>query len=60
MKQNRLRSKTAWLSVLTLVIFVAKTYFGYNIPEADQLINLILITGTAVGIFNNPERSDKY
>ena len=58
--QNRLRSKTAWLSVITLGLFVAKTYFNIEIPQADKLVDLLLITGSTLGIFNNPTDSSKY
>ena len=58
--QNRFRSKTAWLSVITLGLFVAKTYFNIEIPEADKLVDLLLLTASTLGIFNNPTDKDNY
>lgn len=58
--QPKWKSKTAWVSVLSLILFVAKTYFNYELPEADKLIELILLVATSFGIWNNPERSDKF
>lgn len=58
--QNRLKSKTAWLSVITLGLFVAKTYFNIEIPEADKLVDLLLIAGSAFGIWNNPTDNSKF
>lgn len=52
--QNRFRSKIAWASVLMLVLFVLKTYYKIEVPEADTLVNLILVAASALGIFNNP------
>lgn len=48
------------MAMVTLVLFVLKTYFKVEIPEADKLLELLLITGTALGIWNNPEKGDGY
>ena len=58
--QSRWRSKAAWMAALSLILFVSKTYFGYEIPEGDRFVDLILLVATAFGIWNNPERSDGY
>lgn len=58
--QSRWRSKYAWASLLMLIVFVLKTYFNYEIPQADQLINLLLAVGCGFGIFNNPENKEGY
>jgi len=58
--QNRFKSKASWISTFTLVVFVLKNYFDFEIANADKLIELILITATAWGIFNNPERKGGY
>jgi uncharacterized membrane protein len=58
--QSRWRSKVALVSLLTLILFVAKTYFGYEIAEGDKLVELILITTTAFGVFNNPTNKEGY
>jgi uncharacterized membrane protein len=58
--QNRFQSKVVWISTATLVLFVLKTYFNIEIPQADKLLELILLTATALGIFNNPEAKDHF
>lgn len=58
--QNRYKSWALWLSVAALLTFVTKTYFGYEIPEADKLVNLILVVLTGFGILNNPTEGDKF
>ena len=57
--QNRFKSWTLWISVAALITFVTKTYFGYEIPEADKLVNLVLVVLTGFGILNNPTDSEK-
>jgi len=52
--QNRFQSWALWLAVAALVGFVSKTYFNYEIPEFDTLINLILVVLVGFGIVNNP------
>ena len=32
MNQSRFRSKTAWMAVVSLVLFILKTYFNIDIP----------------------------
>ena len=52
--QNRLRSPVLWASVGALITFIAKTYFGYELPECDRLMDLILWVAVGLGILNNP------
>ena len=59
-EQNRLRSWPLWLSVAALIAFVTKTYFNFEIPQFDKLVNLILVVLTAFGILNNPSDSTNY
>lgn len=54
MKQNRLKSWALWLSVAALVGFIVKTYIGYEIPQYDTLVNLILVVLSGFGIINDP------
>jgi uncharacterized membrane protein len=58
--QSRWRSKTAWMSVISLVLFVLKTYFEIDLKEADKLIELTLICASCLGIFNNPTDKQNY
>ncbi len=53
-EQNRFKSWALWLAVAALVGFVSKTYFNYEIPEFDTLVNMILIVLAGFGIINNP------
>lgn len=58
--QSRYKSWVLWLSVAALIGFISKTYFGYEIPEFDQLVDLVLIVLAGFGIINNPENSEKF
>jgi uncharacterized membrane protein len=53
-RQRRLKSKMLWTAVLSLILFVAKNYFHYEIPEANELVEMVLLILTLVGILNNP------
>lgn len=52
--QNRYKSWALWLAVAALIAFVSKTYLGYEIPQFNELVNLILVVLTGFGILNNP------
>lgn len=58
--QAKWRSKTLWLSVVALITFVAKTYFHYEIPGFDKLVDLVLVVLTGFGILNNPSDSGNF
>jgi hypothetical protein len=45
--------------VAALIAFISKTYIGYEIPEFDKLVNLILVVLSGFGIINNPTDPDK-
>jgi len=51
---KRLRSKKAWAATAALILFVAKTYFKIEIPEADTLLTLLFLVGAAWGIWIDP------
>ena len=53
-EQNRFRSWGLWLSVVALLVFVGKTYFNFEIPKVDELVNMILVVLTGFGVLNNP------
>ena len=57
--QNRLKSWSLWVSVFALIAFVSKTYVGYEIPQFDQFVNLVLVVASGFGIINNPTDPDK-
>lgn len=50
---NKTKNIQPWIHTIMLVLFVIKTYFKVEIPKEDELINLILITGSAWGIWRN-------
>jgi len=52
--QSRFKSWALWLSVASLIGFVAKTYLGYEIPQFDTLVNMVLVVLAGFGIINNP------
>ena len=56
--QNRLRSKIVWTSTATLIIFILKTYFNIEIPKVDELIDLILVLATVLGVWNDPTNKE--
>jgi uncharacterized membrane protein len=58
--QNRFKSKAAWISFFALLSFILKTYLQVEITQMDQLVELILITLTAFGVFNNPTDKNNY
>ena len=58
--KNRLKSPVLWVSVAALIGFICKTYFGYEIPQLDTLVNLVLAVAVAFGIVNNPTEHDKF
>ena len=57
MEQNRWKSPVVILSLSALVFFIAKTWFGYEIPGWDKFIELVIGAGLAIGILNNPTDS---
>jgi uncharacterized membrane protein len=58
--QSRIRSKLAWTTTISLILFMLKTYFKVDIPNIDQLVDLILLELTVIGIFNDPTNPDGY
>jgi uncharacterized membrane protein len=57
--QNRFKSWPLWTAIFALIVFCSKMYFHYEIPGADQLINLILPVVVGFGIINNPTDPNK-
>ena len=57
--QSRLKSWPLWVSSGALIAFVSKTYFGYEIPEFNTLVNMILVVAMGLGLVNNPSDSTK-
>ena len=58
--QSKYKSWALWLSIAALIAFVSKTYFNYEIPDFDTLVNLILVVLTGFGILNNPNSKNTF
>ena len=58
--QSRFRSKVVWTSTATLIIFVLKNYFNIEIPKVDELIDLLLVLATVIGVFNDPTNKEGF
>ena len=58
--QNRLKSKIVWVSVFALFYFVVKNWIGFEIPQWDTFVELLLTVLVGFGILNNPTDSDKF
>jgi len=58
--QSRLRSWPLWTAIFALIIYTSKTYFGFEIPGTDRLIELILPVVIGLGIIANPSDSTKF
>lgn len=52
--QNRWKSPVVITTMAALVFFVAKNWIGFEIPQFDTFIELLIAAGLAVGILNNP------
>ena len=57
--QSKLRSWPLWTAIIALVVYSSKTYFGYDIPGVDRLVELILPVVVGFGIINNPTDPNK-
>ena len=65
MKQNRLKSKVAWLAVASLIGFILGNYglydaIGLTNETYQQLVSMIFACLTAFGVFNNPTNKNDF
>ncbi|MFW9968607.1 MAG: holin [Candidatus Odinarchaeota archaeon] len=65
MKQNRFRSKAAWVAIFALILFILKNYgllesIGLTADSYNELTTLIFAILSAFAFFNNPENKDSY
>ena len=58
--QNRFKSKVVWLAVLSLIYFVVKNWMGFEIPQWDTFVELLLTVLVGFGILNNPTDGEKF
>lgn len=54
MEQNRFKSWALWVSVAALIAFVTKQWFGFEIPQFDTFVDLVLTVLVGFGVINNP------
>ncbi len=64
-KQNRFKSKAAWLSLAALILFVLKNYgllepIGLTIESYKEFTTLVFAALVSFGILNNPTDSEKF
>lgn len=52
--QSRLKSPVLWGAIAALIAFVAKEWFGWEIPGWDTFVDLALAVAVALGVVNNP------
>ena len=58
--QNRLKSKVLWASVLALFYFVVKNWIGFEIPQWETFVELLLAVLVGFGIVNNPTDKNNF
>ena len=63
--QNRLKSKTSWVAVAALVLFILKTYgllgsIGLTDTSYKEFTTLIFGVVAALGVFNDPTNKDGF
>lgn len=64
-KQNRFKSKAAWVAIVTLLLFVLKTYgllapIGLTEDSFKELTTLVFAVLAAFGIFNDPTNKEGF
>lgn len=57
---NRLRSKVVICSLLALIFFIVKYWIGFEIPEWDTFVTLLMAVLIGFGVLNNPTDSTKF
>lgn len=58
--QNRLKSPVVWTSIGALILFIAKSWFNFNIPGWDTIVELVIAILVGFGVLNDPTSSDKF
>ena len=61
MKQNRLKSRVVWLSVIAQIILIMSIYVSPDLTEEVKVILTALVEiFTIFGILNNPTEKEKF
>ena len=54
--KEKLKSWALWLALAALVVFLVKTFCGWDISEwMNDLLNVLLPVLVAFGVVNNPD-----
>lgn len=56
----RLKSKVVWVSALALIYFVIKNWIGFEIPQWDVFVDLLITALISFGIINNPTDKENF
>jgi uncharacterized membrane protein len=59
MEQSRWKSPVLWASAFGLIYFIAKQWFGFDIPGWNDFVALISSALLALGVINNPTDAQK-
>lgn len=57
---KRFRSPVLWLAIAALIAFVTKNWMGFEIPEWNTFVELLLGVLVAFGIVNNPNDKEHF
>jgi uncharacterized membrane protein len=56
--QNRWKSPILWTSMAALIFFVVKNWIGWEIPNWDEFVTLLVAALVAFGVVNSPDNKD--
>ena len=52
--QSRWKSPVLWLAIAALIAFITKEWVGWEIPQWDTFVQLVLAAAIAFGVVNSP------
>ncbi len=58
--KERFKSPVLWLSIAALIAFVFKNWLGFEIPEWNTFVELLLAVLIAFGVVNNPADKENF
>ena len=57
---KRFKSPVLWLAIAALIAFVTKNWMGFEIPEWNTFVELLLAVLIAFGVVNNPADKENF
>ena len=57
---KRFKSPVLWLAIAALIAFVTKNWMGFEIPEWNTFVELLLAVLIAFGVVNNPDDKEHF